>query len=73
MCVSVCVCVCGDELYQLLLSLMSAQLVLVTLEGCASGKPQGGSQYEELGVNGRLILKWILEEQLVSLWTGSSG
>jgi hypothetical protein len=44
------------------------------------GKPKRKSHFVDQGVDGRMILKWILEKQcpmisigFIGLWTGSSG
>jgi len=36
------------------------------------GKPEGKNHLKELGVDGRLILRWIFRKLDVGLWTGSS-
>jgi hypothetical protein len=36
------------------------------------GKPEGKNHLKELGVDGRLILRWIFRKLDVGVWTGSS-
>jgi hypothetical protein len=36
------------------------------------GKSEGKRPFEKVGVDGRTILKWILKEDGVKIWTGFS-
>jgi len=36
------------------------------------GKPEGKNHLEDLGVDGRIILRWIIRTWEVGAWTGSS-
>jgi len=36
------------------------------------GKPEGKRTLEDPGVDGRIILRWILRQSDVGAWTGSS-
>jgi hypothetical protein len=37
------------------------------------GKPEGRDHTEDLGVDGRIILEWILKKRGEKVWTDSSG
>jgi hypothetical protein len=34
------------------------------------GKPEGKNHLQDLGVDGKMILKWILQELVMRMWTG---
>ena len=36
------------------------------------GKPEGKTHFEEPGIDGRIILRWIFRKWDVGVWTGSS-
>ena len=36
------------------------------------GKPEGRNHLEDLGLDGRIIVRWIFRKWNVGVWTGSS-